>query len=57
MIVFVIGAILTLVISNLLIYVFSPADDRVPIGVGVSLAIVIIWLYPWLVARSKQKKS
>jgi hypothetical protein len=55
--VFVIGAILTLVITNLVIYVFSPSDDRAPIGVGVSLFIVMIWLYPWFVARHKQRKS
>jgi hypothetical protein len=54
LIVFIIGAIVTLVISNLLIYIISPADDRVPIGVGVSLFIIIIWLYPWFAARSKK---
>lgn len=57
LIVFVIGAILTLVISNLAIYIFSPVDDQASIGVGVSIFIVIIWLYPWFAARRKQKKS
>jgi len=57
LIVFVIGAMLSLVISNIIIYVFSPSDNRAPNGVGVSLGIVIIWVYSWFVARRKQKKS
>jgi hypothetical protein len=57
LIVFVIGAIITLVISNLIIYTFSPPDDRIPIGVGVSIGIIMIWLYPWFVTRRKQKKN
>jgi hypothetical protein len=57
LIVFVIGAVLTLVISNLVIYVFFPSGDRAADGVGVSIFIIIIWFYPWFVARRKQKKS
>jgi|GEM_PF-4615027 hypothetical protein len=56
LIVFVIGAIFTLVISNLVIYIFFPVGDQASIGVGVSIFIVIIWLYPWFSARRKQKK-